>query len=273
MITSNGKLQIKRFLAGQASSIASYIALGTGATAATVNDTRLGFEVVRTPILSISVDPNSDKVVFRTSLNPGVINTAYEIGLWGSAPTDEGRALSVVGSNLPVVWTNGTLTNTNARANAMALKVDYVANGTTNAELTGFYEDLSRFRDIDSLVVAYYATTNLSSVRVRLGLDATNYFEYVLPAPVANSYNIARLVRSAATKTGTPDWSAIRYMALRPSATAAGAGSVFLDGVRIESNALDNGNLLVARTVLATPTVMDADISSDIEYALNVSVA
>lgn len=273
MITSNGKLQIKRYLAGQASSIASYLALGTGATAATVNDTRLGFEVVRTPILSISVDPNSDRVVFRANITPGQLNTAYEIGLWGSAPTDGGRALGVIGANLPVVWTNGTMTSTNARANTTALKVDYVANGTTNAELTGFFEDLSRFRDIDSLVVAYHATTNLSSVRVRLGADSANYFEFILPAPVANSYNIARLARSAATKTGSPDWSAIRYMAVRPSATAGGGGSIFLDGVRFESNALDNGNLLVARTVLATPTVMDADIASDIEYAIMVNIA
>lgn len=273
MITANGKLQIKRFLAKQSADIASYLALGTTTTAANVNDTRLGFEVVRVPILSTSVDPNTDKIVFRGQVPQGSISTAYEIGLLSSSTTVEsGRALGVLGSTLPVAWTNGTMTSVNARANTTSLKVDYVANGTTNAELTGLFEDLSTFRDVDSLVVAYYATTNLSSVKVRMGTDSTNYYEFTLPAPVANSYNVARVARSAAVRTGTATWGAINYIALRPSATAAGSGSIYLDGMRFESNSLDNGNLLVARTVLATPTVMDADIDSDIEYSIGVNI-
>jgi len=272
MITANGKLQIKRYLAGQSPEIAAFIALGTSSAAVNVNNTRLGFEVVRVPVLSVSVDPNSDKIVFRGSVEPNLISTAYEVGLWGSSPVDTGRALGVIGPDLPVIWTNGTMSSSNARVSISALKIDYNANGTTNAELSGFFEDLSQFTDIDSLVVAYHATTNLSSVRVRMGTDATNYYEFVLPAPVANSYNIARVTRSAATKTGSPDWSAITYIAIRPSATAAGSGSVYVDGVRFETNSIDNNSLLVARTVLATPTSMDLDIPSDIEYSIRVDV-
>lgn len=272
MITANGKLQIKRYLARQVGEIASFLALGTGSQAANVNDSRLSFEVARVPVQSISVDPNSDKVVFRSTFAPGAINMVHEIGLWAPSPIDTSRFLNVLSATSPVLWTNGTLTSTNARANTDALKIDYVANGTTNSELTGIMDDLSAFQDTDSLVVAYHATTNLSSVRVRMGTDSTNYYEFVLPAPVANSYNVARVVRSAATRTGNPDWSAIRYIAVRPSATAAGAGSIFLDGIKMEANSLGSTNLLVARTVLVTPTALSADISSDVEYSIGVTI-
>lgn len=273
MITSNGKLQIKRFVSKQVNEIASYISLGTGTTAASINDTKLAFEVARIPVLSISVDPNSDKVVFRGNLPPGNINTAYEIGLWAATPVETSRTLNLIGSSVPVTWTNGTLTSVNSRANTNTLKIDYVGNGTTNSELVGIYEDLSMYRDVDSLAVAYYAGSNLSSVRVRLGYDATNYFEFLLPAPTANSYNIARLNRSTATKVGSPTWGVISYVAVRPSATAAGPGSIYLDGIRFESNPLDNSNVLVARSVLATPKVIDPDIDSDIEYSVVVTIA
>lgn len=272
MITTNGKLQIRRFMARQAPEIANYISVGTSSQAPTVSDTKLGFEVARIPVLSISADPASDRIVFRGSLPSKAINTAYEVGIWSSGPADSGRDFNVLGDSLPITWTNGTLTSVNARAHANALKIDYVANGTTNAELTGIYENFSIYQDSDSFAAAYYATTNLSAVRIRLGSDATNYYEFVLPAPVANSYNVARLARSAATKTGSPSWSAITYMAVRPTATAGGAGSVYFDGLRMESNPLDGSSVLVARTVLATPSVMDIDIDSDLEYSLKVDI-
>lgn len=273
MIVANGKQQIKRFLARQATEIASFISVGTGTKAVTVNDTALAFEVARIPVLSVSADPNSDKIVFRGSLPPGNINTVYEVGLWSATPNDTSRTLKIVGSSSTLIWTNSTLTNSNVRASLNDVKIDYVANGTTNAELAGIYEDLSMFRDTDSFVAAYYAGSNLSSVRVRMGTDSSNYFEFLLPAPVASSYNIARVLKSAATKTGSPSWSSINYIAVRPSATAGGPGSIYLDGLRFEVNSFDNSNILVARSVLGTPVAMDVDVDNDIEYSLTVNIA
>lgn len=273
MITANGKLQLRRVLARQATELANYISIGTGTQAATVNDVRLAFEVSRIPVMSISADPTSDRIVFRGNLPAKSINTVYEVGLWSSSATDNGRDFNVLGGSSPISWINGTLTNVNARAHANSLKIDYVTSGTTNAELTGIYEDLSIYRDSDSFAVAYHATTNLSAVKVRLGSDSTNYYEFTLPAPVTNSYNIARLARSAATKTGSPNWAAITYIAVRPTGTSGGAGSIYLDGIRMESNALDGSSVLVARTVLATPTVMSVDIDIDLEYSVKVDIA
>lgn len=272
MITNNGKNVIKQFHARQVPQIGASLAFGVGATAATVNDTRLVYEVIRVPVLSVSADLSNDIIVFRASLPPGQINQIYEVGLWSANPAvSKNMTLNVLGGN--GVWTNGTLSNSNARANPNALKIDYVANGTTNAELSGLVADLSTFTDNDSVVVGYHATTNLSNVRVRLGTDASNYYEFVLPAPTANAYNVARLSRATATKTGSPDWSAITYVAVRPTGTAAGAGSIYFDGIRFEENSLNNNNQLVARSVLGTPFAADPDIASDVEYSLEISIA
>lgn len=272
MITSNGKTVIKRFHAGQIGQIAEVLALGVSLSAATVNDTRLNFEAVRLPIASISVDPDADRIVFRATASPGILKTAYEVGLWSSAAgPDPGRMLSL--SDVTNPWVNGTLSNANGRVNSNTVQVDYVANGTTNAELTGFFEDLSSFGGTDSLVVGYHATTNLSSTRIRFGSDSSNYFEFVLPAPTINAYNIARLNLSAATAVGSPNWGAINYLAVRPSATAAGTGSVFLDAIRFEANSITGNSLLVARSTLATPYILSTTADNDIEYSLKIGIS
>lgn len=271
MITANGKTVIKRFHAGQFGEIGTALAVGISAAAATVNDARLNFEVVRLPIASVSVDPDADRIVFRAILAPGLIKTIYEVGLWHGANIESGRVLNL--SDVTNTWANGTLSNANGRANTDTVQVDYVANGTTNAELAGFWEDLSTFGGSDSLVVGYYATTNLSSFRIRLGSDSSNYFEFLMPAPNASAYNIARLNLSAATVVGSPSWGAINYLALRPSATAAGTGSIFFDTIRFERNPIGEGDLLVARSSLATPYSVNQTTDNDIEYSLRIGIS
>lgn len=271
MITNGGKTIIKRFFARQVGQIAGSLALGVGTTAVAAGDTRLQFEVVRVPVTSINADIDNNRLVFKASLLPGLINTIYEIGVYSSAVSSVAvRSLNLLGDT-PVAWTNGTLDATNARANKQALKIDYVASGTTNAELTGLSEDLSAFKDSDSFVLAFHAGANLSSARVRIGQDSANYFEYVVAAPTAG-YNIHRVNKSTATKTGSPTWANINYVAVRPSATAGGAGSIWFDGIRFEENPLESSNLLVARSVLGTPKVADTTINTDIEYSLGINI-
>lgn len=272
MITANGKGVIKRYLAGQIGQIAGSLSVGVGTTAATVNDTRLVYEVERLNLTSISVDPDSDKFVFQATLPPGRIKTIYEVGVW-SSPVSQvgGRTLGIFGDGLP--WTNATINNANGRINQNTMQISYTANGTTNAELVGISENLSEYSASDSIVIGYHVTINISSIRVRLGTDASNYFEFLLPASTANSYNVARLALSSATVVGTPSWAAITYLAVRPSATAAGGGNLYFDGIRVDRNSLNEDSLLVARNVLATPYVVNQSIDNDIEYALAVTIS
>lgn len=271
MITNQGKDIIKRYFTGQVPQIGGALAFGVGTTAANVADTQLVNEVYRAPVASVNADLSNSRLVFKSVIPAGSINTIYEVGLYsGSADLTQRKNITLYGGN--GLWTNGAFTATNARASAQAVKIDYVANGTTNAEVSGIAEDFSSFVNSDSLVVGFYATTNLSSVRIRLGTDASNYYEAVIAAPVASSYNVHKILRSAMTKTGTPTWDAITYMAARPSATAGGAGSIYLDTVGFQSNMLGGNNVLVARWVLVTPKVTDLNIVSEVEYSLGFSI-
>lgn len=268
MITTAGKTTIKRFLAGQVSRFGGSLALGVGTTAAVLGDIALNYEVVRLPVASMNVDLDTDKIIFRADLPPGTLNTIYEIGLYS-----EDQILS---SNVPLdlaglaTWTNATLVTTNARVSPLTAKVDFVANGTTNAELIGFSQDWSGFVGTDQVAVAFQATSNLSTLRVRVGTDSANYYEFLFSSPIVG-YNIKRVPLSSATVTGSPDLSNLVYLAVRPSATAGGSGSVFVDSIQLEANPLSSTNLLVARTVLGTPYVTDPNISNDVEYSLGVS--
>lgn len=271
MITSNGKSVISRYLGGQTPQIAGALALGVGSTAVTVNDVRLQYEVIRLPINSIAADLTNNRLVFKANLQPGLINTIYEVGLYSSSDLTSGYLRLPLLKSTPAIWTNGTLTSTNARANVQALKIDFVANGTTNAELSGFSTDASNFTDLDYFVIGFHATSNLSSVAVRLGADFSNYYQFTLTSPIVG-YNIYRVARSTAVKTGAPSWNALSYVAIRPSATAAGSGSIYFDGLRFEVNSLSDAQLIVARNVLTTPQVVDANVATDVEYSLGINI-
>lgn len=267
MITNEGRLHIKRFHAGYVPRMAGSIVLGTGTTAAALGDKSLVSEIVRLPVLSSNVDTAGNRWVFTASLPANSINTVYEVGLYSEVST------TPVAKAVPLSqfsWTNGTFSATNARAAIQAVKIDYVASGTTNAEISDFFEDYSSFVATDRLAVAFHATANISSVRVRLGTDSSNYYEFVIASPTTG-YNVHKLAFSSATKTGTPSWDNLTYLAVRPSATAGGAGSLYLDSIRAEYNTLDPVNILVARAVLGTPQVIDNTMDTDVEYSFGVS--
>ena len=82
------------------------------------------------------------------------------------------------------------------------------------------------------------------------------------------SYNIQKFLKSDAEVVGVPDWSTIHYMAIRPSATVTGPGSVYFDAVKFESSE----GILVSRSVLGTPLNVDPNLTTRIEYAIPVTV-
>lgn len=266
MITNSGKDVVVEFFALQRASLVTYLSLGVGTTAESASDTALAFEVVRLPVSSISADLVNKRVIFMADLSPGQISTIYEIGAYAGDASDSGRLVSV--ADLTATWTNGTVVTTNARVGTYGVKVDYTASGTTNAETVEIQEDFSAFDASESVAIAFFPTANLSSLIIRLGTDASNYYEFLISSVTNGSYNVKRFLKSAATVTGTPDWSSITYMAVRPSATAGGSGSVYFDGLKFESS----DGILVSRNVLGTPAVISTSIPTRIEYPIPVNV-
>lgn len=85
VITTAGKDAILRYLAGMVPSYARSIALGVDNTAATVDDTDLGFEYTRAVVNLGTVDVSDTahkKVVFKASFPAGLAMNVKEMGLF-----------------------------------------------------------------------------------------------------------------------------------------------------------------------------------------------
>ena len=81
LITKFGKRYITQYLAGQSNTNLRDIAIGIGSTAATVNDTQLGFEFYRSPVSVSSIDIQTSSstglstygVIYKTTIPVDVV--------------------------------------------------------------------------------------------------------------------------------------------------------------------------------------------------------
>lgn len=73
--------------------------------------------------------------------------------------------------------------------------------------------------------------TNLTDVKIRLGSDSTNYYEWTLGTLTENTSQFIKLAFSTATTTGTPNDASIAYARFRITYTAAYTNKT---GVRID---------------------------------------
>lgn len=258
-----------RLFGGQVAAFATSMSIGVSNVAETVNDVVLGGEVANLPIDSRSASEFGYEAVYRTAFPAASAYAVYEVGLYND--TNERLTRSIDVASLEDVWANASVVTGPGRMRANVVRVNFSASGTTNAELLTLSEDLSAFVGTDLVTIFFTGHTNLSSFRVRIGKDASNYYQFEVTAPVAG-YNIIRLPISSAVATGAPDWSTVTYLALRPSGSAAGAGTIDFDGIRFEQSVTNSGSILVAREVLASPVLLDQFIASNIEYAHGVVV-
>jgi hypothetical protein len=271
MITDLGKKTIKNYFGGQVPRIGGSIALGIGNAAESASNTALNYEVARAIVTSVNADLANDRIIFKATFLPTDIGTIYEIGLFSDVILNTRRRMLSITEFTRSVWNNASIVTNNARAGRKTVQVAVAAGGTKNAEIGNLSQNFSEYVGTDSLAVGFYATSTLSSLRIRLGANADNYYEFVFSP--TSGYNILRANLSSATVTGNPSWSDVNYLALRPSATSAGSASVYLDAMAIEDNTTDNqDNLLVIRNVLATPQPTDFSLNTDVELSLGVSV-
>jgi hypothetical protein len=85
MITNQGQQAVLNYFGGQTPHIADYIAVGTGTTAASANDSALATEAVRMPVTSISADLANNRIIFKAQVLPGrVTGDITEVGLYNN---------------------------------------------------------------------------------------------------------------------------------------------------------------------------------------------
>jgi hypothetical protein len=281
LITDAGKLHIKRVLAGWEPAVGRSIAFGIGDVAEASTDSRLQFEVERIDVALSSYDFINDSLVFKARVPDRMAGQITEVGLYTGRVNSVGwqtgsRLISTFDSSSEQ-WLSGgsaaTYSTTGSRTGVNSLALNAAANGSSTATLDGIFFDLSGGSLLDDFSFAFYSTdTNTSSVSVKFKNDADNYFQFNL-TPIVTGYQVVKVSRSTAVITGSPRWEEILSIDVTLNAKAAGAASITMDALRVDSQGdVGGNNFLVAREVLAIPFVKENDRSQEVEFRLAVSI-
>lgn len=282
MITNLGKVHFKRFLAGWEPDLARSIAFGVGESVEIATQDRLDYEIGRTDISLITYNFIDDKLVFKGIMDELFDGVIYEVGLYSS----EAGSGSTVGSRLLLsfdseteFWTAGglaaTYSTTNTRVGNDSVVVAPGASTSQTVTYSDIFVDLSGYTSADTFSLAFYAANaNTSSITYRFFTDASSYYSTtVVAGSIGVGFNIVNVPVASSTVTGAPRWSEITKVEVTVAATAGGAASVHLEGVRVEDR--DNtelGNILIARTKLITPFVKTVGSIQEVEFPLGVSI-
>lgn len=292
LLTKFGKRYITQYLAGQSNTNLKDIALGVGSTAATVNDTQLGFEFYKSPVSMSSIDIQTSPltgvstygVVYKTTVPVDVAGIINEVGLFPAvslSSTDyASNSISTFEDNQS--WTDSTgafaptTTNPFPKIGTSYLSIGAAAS-QTKEYFYNFNIDVSGYSALDSLALSYYQNdTNLDYVFVRMYDSSNRYYEIRYPGDLSVGYKVKSLtlnnLYSSGYGSGTPDQTSIVKISCGVKAKVAGATAVLFDGMRIndeDSFRTDYG--LISRSVLANPITKSLGKQMVIEYRIGLT--
>jgi hypothetical protein len=281
MITENGKVYIKRYLAQEVTSIARSIGFGIGQNSESSADTRLQMEIERADVTLVSYDYVNDRIIYKAIIPDYFAGTIYEVGLFSlpESSTNGVNSSQIISTfdSYSELWTNSggasTFDSTNARVGEDALRQVASASSTATDTLADIVLDLGNYSGADAFSIALDASTNVSSVKVRFLTDSSNYYE-VNFGPQASGYRFATAPKGSATATGTPSWSDITQIKVITTATSGGSATVDLDALKIESIlSTEADDIMIDRRNLTVPFVKEEGMSQEIEFFLNVNIA
>ena len=292
ILTKYGKRYITEYLSGQSINPLKDIAIGISTTAATVNDTQLGFEYYKARVSLSSPDIQTSAltglttygVVYKATLPPEVSGIINEIGLYPSVTLgstdyssrsisnfengqywldDAGVSVSTVSSPSPLIGT------------------DYIPITATSSSSKKYsYDlnlDLSGYSANDSMTVAYNQNdTNLDYLFVRAYSSTIDYYEIRFPGSGSTGTKINSLtlnnLYSSTYGSGTPDNTSIVRVSVGVKAKSSGSSTVLMDGLRInDEDSFRSDYGLISRSVLSSPITKSLGRQMDIEYRLGLT--
>jgi hypothetical protein len=292
LLTKFGKRYITQYLAGQSNTNLKDIALGVGSTAATVNDTQLGFEFYKSPVSMSSIDIQTNSstgvstygVVYKTTVPVDVAGIINEVGLFPTvalSSTDyASNSISTFENNQN--WTDSTGAFASSVTNPFPkIGTSYLSIGAATSQSKEYFYnfniDVSGYSALDSLTIAYYQSdTNLDYVFVRMYDSSNRYYEIRYAGDSSIGYKIKSLtlnnLYSSGYGSGAPDQTSIVKISVGVKAKASGAATVLFDGIRIndeDSFRTDYG--LISRSVLANTITKSLGKQMVIEYRLGIN--
>jgi hypothetical protein len=291
LITKFGKRYLTQYLAGQSNTNLKDIAIGIGSTAASINDTQLGFEFYRSPVTMSSIDIQTSSVtgvstygvVHKTTIPVDVVGVINELGLFPTvslSSTDyASNSISTFEDNQSWVDSGGlyptVLTTPTPKIGTYYLSMNALSSGTKQY-FNNFNIDISGYSALDSLTIAYrQSDLNLDYVFVRMYDSNNNYYEIRYAGDVSTGDKIKSLtlnnLYSSGYGSGAPDQTSIVKIGVGVKAKSSGATTVLFDGLRInDEDAFRTDYGLISRSVLTTPIVKTLGKQMVIEYRIGL---
>lgn len=289
VITKFGKRFLTNFIAGNIQSSKKDMAFGIDSTSATENNTRLGFEFYRLPIIFGSTDIQTANsittysVVYKTTIPQDVVGQIYEVGLYPSNRSSINNFDSkfITDFNDILDWedsggVNPISTNSNYRIGGNLLRMSANVSSSKEYKSSIAKLDLSGYSPSDSIKIAYYREdSNLSSIKVRLYSESSKYYEATITPTSGVGYKISSDIPLSTFFSGatnpSPDISNINEVGIVITANSGGSTSVGLDGLRInDEDTFDPVFGLISRSHLTTPITKLAGRQVDVEYRLDL---
>ena len=293
LITKFGKRYLTQYLAGQSNTNLKDVAIGIGSTAASVNDTQLGFEFYRSPVTMSSIDIQTNSttgissygVVHKTTIPVDVVGVISEIGVFPTvslSSTDyASNSISTFEDNQSWADSNGAfpsvLTTPTPKIGSYYLSMNAPSSGTKQY-FNNFNIDISGYSALDSLTIAYrQVDLNLDYVFVRMYDSNNNYYEIRYAGDVATTGDKIKSLTlnnlySSGYGSGAPDQTSIVKIGVGVKAKSSGATAVLFDGLRInDEDAFRTDYGLISRSVLSTPIVKTLGKQMVIEYRIGLN--
>lgn len=286
ILTSNGINMINRYLTDSAVDWAGSIAVGALYTVSASTDTSLAYEVGRSNVQlkTYRTTSGSNQIILKASLDPQLIASIYEIGVYPQNLDPSSLAdnyyisdfSEIFGSSSVSSWKIGssvaTATNTLTRNTSRSGTYNILVPTGSVAYRSGFNLDISDFDQNDYLQVLYFvsATSTAPSLSVSLKDSASLAWNSSTAALTtsATGYYTASL-----SLTSLPDAG---FSGLLDSVTlslSGGTGSVTFDSIKIMSgNPKNVEEILVSRSSSTSPLIIKQyGQAVDIEYYLTVT--
>jgi hypothetical protein len=251
-------------------------------------DTRLGFEIYRTPVslgstdIQIENETTMYSIIYKATIPQDVSGVISEIGLYPSLRTSSNSYDSKFISDFDKYFDWIDLNNYSPSTSSIGGKVGgNVLTMTSNASSSNEYKanislDLEGYSNQDSLTIAYYKEdTNLNKITLKFySSDSDYYYVDITPESgtghkISSDVNLSSLFGNI---VGSPSKSEIIKIGLVVVPNASTSTSVGVDSLRInDEDTFDPLFGLLSRTILPSPYLTKmSGRQIDIEYRLDL---
>ncbi len=251
-------------------------------------DTRLGFEIYRTPVslgstdIQIENETTMYSIIYKATIPQDVSGVISEIGLYPSLRTSSNSYDSKFISDFDKYFDWIDLNSYSPSTSSIGGKVGgNVLTMTSNASSSNEYKanislDLEGYSNQDSLTIAYYKEdTNLNKITLKFySSDSDYYYVDITPESgtghkISSDVNLSSLFGNI---VGSPSKSEIIKIGLVIVPNASTSTSVGVDSLRInDEDTFDPLFGLLSRTILPSPYLTKmAGRQIDIEYRLDL---